>query len=42
MSLPDPISDTPSQGTTLIQWIVDTRPLWPEAVKTQDLEQIVR
>ncbi|KAM0333471.1 hypothetical protein ACHAQA_002133 [Verticillium albo-atrum] len=37
---PDPSDPSNlSQEPQLVQWILDTRPLWPEATKTKDLEQ---
>jgi hypothetical protein len=29
------------QQPVIVQWVVDTRPLWTGAFKTKDLEQIV-
>lgn len=31
----------PSSRPVLVQWIVDTRPLWPEATQTRQLETVV-
>ncbi|KAM0273906.1 hypothetical protein ACHAQH_008142 [Verticillium albo-atrum] len=38
MSSPSPDALRPTHGPQLIQWIIDTRPLWPNATKTKDLE----
>lgn len=32
---------TASSGPRVIQWLIDTRNLWPEATKTKDLEEHV-
>lgn len=38
------VGNPPSDGSpspTVIQWVLDTRTLWPEAEKTGDLPRVV-